>query len=97
MIRVKVISSFTLARFDELKNIVRKSNQNQNGWLYVNDEFECTEEMYKYLTETNIYNQKFVEIIEIIPEENKKNSDKKEKTEKTSAKKNKVVKKVEKK
>ena len=69
MIKVIVTKEFTLQRFNELKNIERaNSNKNENGHLYLNDKFECTEEMCKYLTEGNKMKKAFVKIIETIPD-----------------------------
>lgn len=70
MIKVIVIENFTLGRFNELKKIKRANViKNQEGHLYVNDTFECTEEMYNYLTEGNKEKRAFVKLIEVIPDE----------------------------
>ena len=67
MIKVEVIEDFTLEKFDELKNIVRKRT-NQVGKLFVGDTFECTKEIADYLIEKNKLNKPFVKVIEIVPE-----------------------------
>ena len=67
MIKCEVIKEFTLGKFDELKNIKRKRIDTK-GKLYEGDTFECTEEMYKYLTGTNDKGIIVVKIIEVIPE-----------------------------
>ena len=67
MIKVEVIEDFTLEKFDELKNIVRKRT-NQEGKLFVGDTFECTKEIADYLIEKNKLNKPFVKVIEIVPE-----------------------------
>lgn len=67
MIRVEVIEEFHLGKFNELKNIVRKSRE-ENGRLFMGDTFECTEDMAKYLMETNATGRAFVKVIEVIPE-----------------------------
>lgn len=68
MIKCAVIQEFTLERFDELKNIQRKSI-NTKGKLYVGDIFECTEEMAKYLIGDNKDKHVVVKVIEVEPEE----------------------------
>lgn len=70
MVKVEVIESFTLGgnseyKFEDLQNIIRGTNQNQNGHLFVGDIFECNEEMLKYLTKTNPLGRAFVKVIEI--------------------------------
>jgi hypothetical protein len=52
MVKVRVIKEFNLSKFNELKNIIRISNQNEEGSLFVGDIFECTEDMANYLTKT---------------------------------------------
>ena len=80
MIKVEVIEEFTLAKFDEIKNIVRKNlSKNENGRLYVGDTFECKEDMAKYLTGENAKNKIVVKILEVIP---KKETKKTKKTKK---------------
>lgn len=74
MLKVIVTDEFYLAKFDELKNIERSSSRkDEKGHLYMNDKFECTEEMADYLTNKtkNPHNKSFVKIIEIIPEKEK--------------------------
>ena len=73
MIQVKVIEEFNLGKFDELKNIRRANlDKNEKGHLYVNDTFECTEEMAEYLTTKNANKRAYVKVIEVVPEEVKK-------------------------
>lgn len=67
MIKCEVIKEFTLERFDELKNIERKTFDTK-GKLYVGDIFECTEEMAKYLMGDNKDKQVVVKVIEVKPE-----------------------------
>lgn len=80
MIKVKVIESFYLGRFNELRNIQRNGPA-ENGYLNVGDIFECTEEMAKYLSneKNSIYptdkdgknnprGRIFAKEIEVIPE-----------------------------
>lgn len=82
MIKVIVIADFTLGKFNELKNIERANpNKKEDGHLYVNDIFECTEDMAKYLIQNNSEKRAFVKIIEVIPEEKPKATKKVEKVE----------------
>lgn len=67
MIKCEVIKEFTLARYDELKNIKRR-NFDTKGKLYVGDTFECTEKMADYLTGNNALNKTVVKVIEVKPE-----------------------------
>ena len=67
MIKVEVINDdFTLERFNELKNIVRKSKE-EKGKLFKGDTFECSEELCDYLSGNNPLNKKVVKIIEVEP------------------------------
>lgn len=66
MIRVEAIKEFTLEKFDELNNIVRK-DKDETGKIFVGDTFECTQEMCDYLTGNNIKNAVVVNVIEVIP------------------------------
>lgn len=67
MIRVEAIEAFHLGKFNELRNLKRKS-RDVNGTLFAGDTFECTEEMTKYLTGNNAFKRAFVRVIEVIPE-----------------------------
>ena len=66
MIRCEAIEEFTLEKFYELKNIKRK-DRNEDGRIFVEDRFECDEEMYKYLTGKNKDGAVVVKIIEYDP------------------------------
>lgn len=85
MVKCEVIGEFTLEKFDELKNIVRKGKE-EKGRLFIGDTFECTEEMADYLTGNNPLNKVVVKVIEVIPEE-KKEETKEEKPKKRTTKK----------
>lgn len=74
MIKVEVTEDFTLQKFEELKNIVRKG-KSQEGKLFIGDIFECDEKMADYLTGNNSINRAVVKVIEVIPE--KENTEKK--------------------
>ena len=74
MIKVEALEDFTLKRFEELKNIQRKSKE-QKGKLFAGDIFECDEKMADYLTGNNPINRAVVKVIEVIPE--KENTEKK--------------------
>ena len=67
MIKVEVIKVFNLARYDELKNIERKSIETK-GKLYVGDTFECTKELADYLLGDNPLKEPVVKVIEVEPE-----------------------------
>lgn len=69
MIKAEVIKEFTLAKFNELKNVQRKARE-EKGKLFIGDTFECSEELAKYLTNEikNPANDVFIKVIEIIPE-----------------------------
>lgn len=67
MIKCEVTEKFTLSKFEELSNIVRK-NGGSRGALFVGDVFECNEEMADYLTGNNPKHTAVVKIIEVIPE-----------------------------
>lgn len=67
MVKCETIKEFTLERFDELKNIKRRSKE-EEGRLFIGDVFECTEELADYLTGNNAIKEVVVKVIEIIPE-----------------------------
>ena len=67
MIKVEVITQFTLGRFNEIKNIQRRSVDTE-GMLYVGDTFECSKELAEYLTGKNDRGNVVVKIIEVIPD-----------------------------
>ena len=69
MIKVEAIKDFKLARYDELKNIVRKSGVEEKGLLRARDTFECTKELCDYLMGDNAKKEVVVKVIEVIPEE----------------------------
>lgn len=67
MIKVKALSSFTLSRFNEIKDLERKI-QDVEGKLNKEDVFKCEKDLAEYLLGKNHYNKAFVKIIEVIPE-----------------------------
>lgn len=67
MVKCETIKEFTLARYDELENIVRKSKE-EKGRLFVGDVFECDEEIADYLTGNNQLKIAVVKVLEIIKE-----------------------------
>lgn len=78
MIKVRVIEDFHLGKFNELKNIIRANyNKREDGKLYTNDTFECTEEMAEYLMGKNATKRAFVKVIEVVPEEKVEDIEKK--------------------
>lgn len=69
MVKARAIEQFYLGEFNKLNNIKRATaGKDLPGYLYLNDTFECTEDMAKYLTKTNAKGRAFIEILEIIPE-----------------------------
>ena len=66
MIKCEVVQEFTLEKFDELKNIQRKS-ADVKGKLFVGDTFECDEAMAKYLQGDNVLKKTVVKVIEVVP------------------------------
>ena len=93
MIKVEAIKDFKLARYDELKNIIRKSGIEEKGMLREGDTFECTKELCDYLMGDNAKKQVVVKVIEIIPEVKVIKEDIKEATEIKEPKKTKKMKK----
>lgn len=70
MVKLKALETFSLGRFDELKNLERaNANNDLEGKLYKDDIFECELDLAKYmLNETaNPVNRAVVEIIEVKP------------------------------
>lgn len=80
MIKCEVTVEFTLERFDELKNIVRKGKE-EKGKLFVGDTFECNKDIAEYLTGKNDKKLSVVKVLEILPEKEKKESNKETKKE----------------
>lgn len=76
MVKCQVIKEFTLERFDELKNIIRKRVETK-GKLYVDDTFECDEDLAKYLMGNNEKGSTVVKIIEVDPKIKSKKASKK--------------------
>jgi len=72
VIKCEAIMDFTLSKFNEITNIVRK-NANKEGMLYNGDTFECTKEIAEYLTGKNNSKSVVVRIIEVIPKKEKSN------------------------
>ena len=68
MVKLETIYEFTLGRFKELHNIVRKNpNKHEEGWLYLGDTFECDQELADYLMGMNKDNKVVAKVIEVIP------------------------------
>ena len=66
VIKVQVIKPFTLGRFNEITNIIRKNIEN-DGMLFEGDIFECSQDLAEYLTGKNEKGDVVVKIIEVIP------------------------------
>jgi hypothetical protein len=71
MIKCEVIENFTLAKFNELKNVDRLGG-GKDDFFKVRDRFECTDEMAKYLTGDNDQKKVVVKVLEVIPNEDVK-------------------------
>lgn len=68
MVKVEVIQRFTYEKFGKLNNIKRiNANENEDGWLYVGDTFECDENTANYLSGNNSKNATVVKVVEYIP------------------------------
>lgn len=70
MVKVKALQDFTLQEYAKLRNITRKG-KDKEGCLYYGDIFECDEDMEKYLLGDNPLKKAVVEVIEVIPKEEK--------------------------
>lgn len=64
MIKVEVIEEFTLEDFTALKDIERKSIEEEHR-LYVGDRFYCSKTMCDYLLGKNPYKRAFVKVLEV--------------------------------
>ena len=82
MVRLETIREFTLEKYDELKNIQRKSIETK-GKLYVGDTFECSQDIADYLLGANDKKAVVVKVIEIIPEDKVEEKPKKAKKKNT--------------
>lgn len=71
MIKLEAIESFTLSRYNEIKNMQRKSIDTE-GRLYEGDIFECEKELADYLLGNNAIHRAVVKVIEVEPEVNVK-------------------------
>ena len=67
MVKCETIENFTLSKYDELRNVVKKGTRQPDNFFTIGDTFECDEDMAKYLTGGNAKNKKVVKILEIIP------------------------------
>lgn len=70
MFKCEVIKDFSLARYDELVDIERRTIQ-EHGKLYVGDRFKCNKQMVEYLMGKNESGSVVIKVIEIIPESKK--------------------------
>lgn len=73
MIKAEALVEFTLEKFDELKNVVRKDKSNdENGRIYVGDIFDCDKKMARYLLGDNKADRIVIKILEVYPHDEKK-------------------------
>jgi hypothetical protein len=68
MIKVEAIQQFTLGRFNEISNLIRKRTE-VPGTIFTGDTFECSKELAEYLTGKNDKGVVVVKVIEVIPNE----------------------------
>lgn len=69
MVKLEATQEFTLARFNELKNIQRRSITPNDGRILVGDTFECEKDLADYLLGGNAKRVVVAKLVEIIPEE----------------------------
>ena len=83
MVKAITIKQFSLEEFDKLKNVKRaNTDKDKKGTLYLNDTFNCDEEMAKYLTGENSKKERVIQILEVIPDVKPKKTTTKKKTTK---------------
>lgn len=87
-VKVKAIIDFSFGRFNEIENLIRSSEKNQDGYIYKEDIFICSREIADYLEENNA-----IEIIEEIKEIKEVKEVKEKTTEKVEEKPKKITKK----
>lgn len=68
MIICEALENFDLKRFDEIKNLKRGTEREEEGKLFRTDVFECEKELANYLLGENPLKRAVVKIVEIIPE-----------------------------
>ena len=66
MVKCEVLEPFTLGRFNELTNIVRRG-EDTPGLLNTGDVFTCSNDLADYLLGNNKLNKPFVKVIEVVP------------------------------
>lgn len=72
MIKAEALVEFTLEKFDELKNIVRKDKgNNEKGRIYVGDIFDCDKKMARYLLGDNKADKIVIKVLEVKPKKKK--------------------------
>ncbi len=86
MVKVEVLEEFTLQKFNQLKNIVRKGKE-EKGRLFKGDTFECKEDMADYLTGNNSVHRAVVKVLEVMPETAVKKVETEKAVKKTTVKK----------
>ena len=60
-VKCEAIQHFTLGRFDELENVVRKQ-KGGHGELNAGDTFTCTHDIAEYLLGDNKYHKAYIRI-----------------------------------
>ena len=84
MIKLQATEDFSLQRFNEIKELERHSNKEENGMVYKDDVFNCEKDLADYLCGNNPLNRAVVKILEI--EEPKEQLEPKTEFKKTSKK-----------
>ena len=64
MIKLQATEDFSLARFNEIKELERH-NKDEKGMIYKDDVFKCEKELADYLCGNNSLNRAVVKILEI--------------------------------
>ena len=67
MIKLQATEDFSLARFNEIKDLERHSNKDDKGMIYKDDVLMCEKELADYLCGNNPLNRAVVKILEIEP------------------------------
>ena len=68
MIKVEVIEKFSYAKYEEIKDTLKRKSTDEKGMLFVGDTFECDKETVEYLTGGNPLGKVVVKVVEVKPE-----------------------------
>lgn len=67
MFKLQATEDFSLGRFNEIKEIERHSNKNENGMVYSNDIIKCEKDLAMYLCGENPLHRTVVNLLELEP------------------------------